>query len=172
MRIIFLLPGIVTVLIPYGIIHQTDSLKLQWPPHDPVDLLPLFTGVFLVCIGLGMVVKTGSPFTQLDEGSPVPWDPPKELIATGIYLHVRNPLISGILAILLGETLLLGSLPLLLWFIFFLLVNFIYIRFFEESHLEQRFGDEYLCYKDNVPRWIPRIKPWSGVAGYTYRKGG
>jgi len=171
-RIIFLLPGIVTVLIPYWIIQQTDSLNFNWSPPNPVDYLPLATGVFLVCFGLVMVVKTGRPFAQLDAGAPVPRDSSKKLIATGIYLRVRNPLVSGILAILLGETLLLGSLPLLVWLIIFLLGNFIYVRFFEEPHLEQRFGNEYLCYKENVPRWIPRFKPWSGVVGYKYRNGG
>ena len=30
----------------------------------------------------------------------------------------------------------------------------------EEPGLEKRFGAEYVEYKRNVPRWIPRLKPW------------
>jgi hypothetical protein len=26
--------------------------------------------------------------------------------------------------------------------------------------LERRFGDDYILYKKNVPRWIPRLNPW------------
>jgi protein-S-isoprenylcysteine O-methyltransferase Ste14 len=30
----------------------------------------------------------------------------------------------------------------------------------EEPGLEKRFGSEYIDYKKNVPRWIPRLKPF------------
>ena len=36
----------------------------------------------------------------------------------------------------------------------------IYFPMFEEKGLEKRFGLDYLEYKRNVPRWIPRLKPW------------
>jgi hypothetical protein len=26
----------------------------------------------------------------------------------------------------------------------------------------KRFGSDYLMYKPNVPRWIPRLRPWDG----------
>jgi protein-S-isoprenylcysteine O-methyltransferase Ste14 len=35
------------------------------------------------------------------------------------------------------------------------------IRFWEEPHLAQRYGSEYLDYRQNVPRWIPRISAWA-----------
>lgn len=59
------------------------------------------------------------------------------------------------------EAVLLGVTPLLSWFIIFVIVNLIYIPWFEEPGLEQRFGADYLRYKQNVPRWIPRRTPWS-----------
>jgi protein-S-isoprenylcysteine O-methyltransferase Ste14 len=36
----------------------------------------------------------------------------------------------------------------------------IYVPLIEESKLAERFGDEYLVYKENVPRWIPRLSRW------------
>ena len=31
---------------------------------------------------------------------------------------------------------------------------------FEEKNLEQEFGEVYKIYKQNVPMWIPQLKPW------------
>ena len=75
-------------------------------------------------------------------------------------------MISGVMAILLGETILFGSISLVYWFLAFVLVNAIYMPLFEEPGLEQRFGDDYIRYKQNVPRWIPRLKPWDAPANF------
>jgi protein-S-isoprenylcysteine O-methyltransferase Ste14 len=69
-------------------------------------------------------------------------------------------MISGVIAILLGEALIFGSLPLLLWALFFGTVNAVYIPFSEEPGLAKRFGDEYRLYQRHVPRWLPRLRPW------------
>jgi protein-S-isoprenylcysteine O-methyltransferase Ste14 len=69
-------------------------------------------------------------------------------------------MISGVLCILLGEAILFGSLPLFYWFVFFLVGNLIYMPLVEERDLERRFGEDYILYKQNVPRWIPRSRPW------------
>lgn len=61
---------------------------------------------------------------------------------------------------LLGEGLLLGSPAILVWFLIFVALNAIYIPLVEEPDLARRFGDGYLGYKRNVPRWIPRLRPW------------
>jgi protein-S-isoprenylcysteine O-methyltransferase Ste14 len=99
-------------------------------------------------------------FVRVGEGTLAPWDPTQKLVVRGVYRHVRNPMISGVFCILLGEAILAGSLPLLDWFFFFLLVNLIYIPLLEEPGLARRFGEDYLRYKENVPRWIPQVKPW------------
>ncbi len=69
-------------------------------------------------------------------------------------------MISGLLFIVLGEALLAASLPLLGLFALALIVNVVYIPLSEEPGLAKRFGDDYLTYKQNVPRWIPRLRPW------------
>jgi protein-S-isoprenylcysteine O-methyltransferase Ste14 len=74
-------------------------------------------------------------------------------------------MISGVLCVLLGESVLTASLPLLRWFLVFAVVNATYIPLLEEPGLVKRFGEEYLTYKRNVPRWIPRWTLWDGEAG-------
>ena len=78
----------------------------------------------------------------------------------GVYRHVRNPMISGVMLVLLGEGVLAASLPLLGFFALAVIVNVVYIPLSEEPGLAKRFGDNYLTYKQNVPRWIPRLRPW------------
>jgi protein-S-isoprenylcysteine O-methyltransferase Ste14 len=76
------------------------------------------------------------------------------------YRHVRNPMISGVLFLLAAQALILGSWPLAAWLAVFFLGNTIYLPLSEESALECRFGAAYRQYKANVPRWIPRFRPW------------
>jgi protein-S-isoprenylcysteine O-methyltransferase Ste14 len=73
---------------------------------------------------------------------------------------MRNPMISGVLTVLLGESALFVSLPLLLWFAMVLAVNAVYFPLVEEPGLRRRFGAEYEAYRASVPRWIPRLRPW------------
>ncbi|HEX5374775.1 MAG TPA: isoprenylcysteine carboxylmethyltransferase family protein, partial [Solirubrobacterales bacterium] len=79
----------------------------------------------------------------------------------GPYRHVRNPMISAVLAVLAGEAALFGSLPLLIWFAAFFAANSIFFRRYEEPGLERRFGEDYRAYTHNVPRWLPRRAPWT-----------
>jgi protein-S-isoprenylcysteine O-methyltransferase Ste14 len=78
----------------------------------------------------------------------------------GPYRHVRNPMISGVFAVLLGEAALLGSLPLLAWAAAFAAANTIWMPLVEEPGLVRRFGADYEAYRANVPRWVPRLRPW------------
>jgi len=70
-------------------------------------------------------------------------------------------MITGALLLLLAETLLLQSWPVFLWLVGFYILNSIYFPLFEEKSLGKRFGVDYLEYKKHVPRWIPRLKPWT-----------
>jgi protein-S-isoprenylcysteine O-methyltransferase Ste14 len=106
------------------------------------------------------MVATIRLFGTVGQGTLAPWEPPQHLVVRGVYRHVRNPMISGVLFVLLGESLLTASLPLFRWFVVFALINAIYIPLVEEPGLVKRFGDEYRTYKRNVPRWIPRLTPW------------
>ena len=69
-------------------------------------------------------------------------------------------MISGVVFVLFGEALLLGSRPHLVWALVFLGVNLVYIPLLEEPMLERRFGAAYVEYCRHVPRVIPRVRPW------------
>jgi protein-S-isoprenylcysteine O-methyltransferase Ste14 len=122
-------------------------------------ILPII-GMTCVGVGLLLMVATIRMFVTVGHGTLAPWDPPQHLVMRGVYRHVRNPMISGVLFVLLGESLITASRPLFGWFLIFALINAIYIPLLEEPGLVHRFGDEYRTYKRHVPRWIPRLTPW------------
>ena len=99
-------------------------------------------------------------FMNVGRGTLAPWAPPKKLVVIGRYCYVRNPMISGVLIALLGESVVFGSIAIFSWFILFFVINHVYFIHSEEPGLVKRFGSEYLSYRNNVPRWIPRLSPW------------
>jgi protein-S-isoprenylcysteine O-methyltransferase Ste14 len=111
------------------------------------------------------MVATIRLFVTVDKGTLAPWVPTQHLVVQGVYRHVRNPMISGVLFVLLGEVMITASLPLFCWFAFAGLLNAVYIPLSEEPGLVKRFGEEYQTYKRNVPRWVPRLTPCGGGAG-------
>jgi protein-S-isoprenylcysteine O-methyltransferase Ste14 len=162
MRAVLLLPVMVTIVIPGFLTALTGALKVGWSLSPPLSLLPGSLGLCLIAAGLVLLAGTVRLFAAVGEGTLAPWDPTQKLVVQGVYRHVRNPMISGVFCILLGEALLLGSLPIFAWFLLFVCLNAIYIPLLEERDLERRFRQGYVVYKRHVPRWIPRREPRSG----------
>ena len=154
LRAILLLPGIIAVAIPAIILYFTGISQ----PRSMV------IGAVFILLGLALMVWTNRLFITVGHGTLAPWNPPEKLVVRGVYRHIRNPMITGVFCILLGETIFFGSWWLLAWFGFALILNLIYIPLSEEPGLAKRFGDDYLRYKQNVPRWIPRVTPWKGLS--------
>jgi protein-S-isoprenylcysteine O-methyltransferase Ste14 len=151
-RAIGLLPVTVTVVVPGLILWRGGAKVAAWPLAA--------VGVVLIALGLALVAWTVALFARFGKGTLAPWDPTARLVVVGPYRHVRNPMISGVLTVLLGEAALFGSLPLLVWFGAALAVNAVYFPLVEEPGLRKRFGVDYDAYCDNVPRWLPRLRPW------------
>ncbi|MGH2838438.1 MAG: methyltransferase family protein [Thermoleophilaceae bacterium] len=99
-------------------------------------------------------------FARIGKGTLAPWDPTTQLVVAGPYAHVRNPMISAVLATLVGEALIFGSAAIAIWAAIFAAINHVFFLAYEEPAVERRFGDEYRLYKQNVPRWIPRRTAW------------
>jgi len=131
------------------------EIDTRWTGLWPLGAVLLAFGLMLFgwCVGL---------FARVGQGTLAPWDPTQRLVAEGPYRFVRNPMITGVAAMLLGEAPLFGSLLLALWAVLFIAINHTYFVLSEEPGLAQRFGDSYQVYKANVPRWIPRPRPWKG----------
>jgi protein-S-isoprenylcysteine O-methyltransferase Ste14 len=160
-KTIIVLPGNVVVFIPAIILWV--SARLGYSPKLAAAAQLLFWVALLAAsIGLCLSIWTATLFVKVGKGTPAPWDPPKKLVIRGPYCYVRNPMILGVMFMLLAESLLLQSLSIAAWLVVFFIGNSIYFPLVEEKSLEKRFGDDYRVYKAHVGRWIPRLRSWSG----------
>ena len=153
-RAIALLPGTVAVVVPAVLVATYET---QFDPWRALLGAPLLAG------GFAMWLWTVRLFARIGRGTLAPWDPTERLVVEGPYAHARNPMISGVLAVLVGEALVFGSTAIAIWAGLFVVVNHVFFLVYEEPAVERRFGGEYRRYKQNVPRWIPRRTPWHPV---------
>lgn len=91
-------------------------------------------------------------------GTPVPFNPPRELVTVGPYSRSRNPMLTGVFASMFGLGFLLHSVSMVfIWMPLFVLASVILLKLAEEPQLERRFGDSYREYRRRVPMFIPGI---------------
>ena len=119
-------------------------------------------GVVLIVAGLAVVIDAFVRFARDGLGTPSPMAPPRELVVTGAYRHVRNPMYIATAAVIVGEGLLLRQPILLVAAAVYCVALAILGRRFEEPLLRRRFGPAYDAYHGAVPAWRPRIRRWRG----------
>jgi protein-S-isoprenylcysteine O-methyltransferase Ste14 len=147
-------PGVFVGLIPW--------LLTGWQVREPVPYwAPMrVLGVILLVAGLIVLIQAFARFVVEGLGTPVPVAAPERLVVGGVYRNVRNPMYVALLAVIVGQALLLGQLGLLLYAAGIWLIAAAFVRFYEEPALRRRFGADYEAYRRAVPAWWPRLRPW------------
>ncbi len=153
------LPFTVAVVVPIWIARRW-GVALR-TPAGPADVAAVLLGIAVLAVGIALFAACLHRFVTEGRGTLAPWDPPRRLVVSGPYRFVRNPMISGVVFALLGEALLLRSVPHLWWAAAFVALNAVYIPLVEEPQLVTRFGDDYRRYCEHVPRLLPRLRPWT-----------
>lgn len=129
------------------------ALHLWLPIRTLLDRPWTFAGFVPFLLGGALGVRAARLFDR--ERTPVrPFEPSTRLVLDGPYRFTRNPMYLGMVALLLGLAVLLGSLsPFVVPLLFAL---FIQARFIvpEEAMLERLFGAEYVAFKGRVRRWL------------------
>jgi len=149
----------VVVMIPRWLLRGYATTDTHWPTQT--STVGQLAGAVVFLAGFALFAWCLSLFARIGKGTLAPWDPTQRLVVVGPYQHVRNPMITGVVTMLIGEALFHGSRVLAIWAAIFIALNYVYFITFEEPGLERRFGDDYRRYKGAVPRWIPRRTPWN-----------
>ena len=153
---VLVLPVVMAVLVPYWLVTGFEAIDTQWMAYSTTALLMRALGAALLVAGVVLFSWCLTLFARVGGGTLAPWDPTQRLVAVGPYRYLRNPMITGVAAVIAGEALLTGSRVLALWLVVFVTINYMYFILVEEPGLERRFGEPYREYKARVPRWIPR----------------
>lgn len=146
---LILAPGVVAGYVPLVLLRQGPRAE---------------TGIFaylafpLWLIGGVILLWSFWNFLRQGGGTPAPIDPPKELVATGFYQYMRNPMYMGVLALILGHFLWFEYWNLLIYAMIVFVAFHTFVTYYEEPTLKKKFGASYEEYLKRVPRWIPRFR--------------
>ncbi|MBZ5492130.1 MAG: isoprenylcysteine carboxylmethyltransferase family protein [Acidobacteriia bacterium] len=104
-------------------------------------------------------VSAVQEFAKVGQGTPLPFDPPQQLVRSGIYRYIANPMQSSTALLLIVMAIGL-RLP---WLLLGSLVSIVYsaglAHWDEDSDLRQRYGQSFLDYRRQVRNWLPRWRP-------------
>ena len=151
-------PGMVAGYIPwrfFGIGGAT--IDLTSPAHA--------FGLACITAGASMLAWCIFEFARRGRGTLSVFDPTRRLVVRGLYRYVRNPMYLSVTMIVLGEAVVAGSKPLVIyWAVFFAAAN-VFVITYEEPDLRRKFGASYDQYTRRVGRWIPSLNEHDGASG-------
>ena len=141
------LKAFVILLVCSYILGLVFEVKLSFPAFvNFIGLLFLIISVFIFIISVRMFFahkETLPPSTSTNK-----------IIKTGIYSYSRNPIYLAFVCFQIGMFLVFVN----IYYLISSLVLFIWLNSHvinsEERYLENKFDNEYLRYKNNVPRWF------------------
>jgi protein-S-isoprenylcysteine O-methyltransferase Ste14 len=147
-------PGTVAGYVPWRV--------GAWRVHTPFFGFTVLRvmGGFLICAGAVLLIETFLRFALQGIGTPAPIFPTKHLVVTGSYRFVRNPMYLAVVSFILGQSFIFGDIRVLVYGLLVWLGFHLFIFIYEEPTLRRSFPQEYAVFSNQVPRWIPRLKPW------------
>jgi len=112
-----------------------------------------YLGTILIIFGIVINLWTDNLFKKNDT-TVKPFEKSSALIKNGPFRISRHPMYLGMVAILLGGAIVLGSITAFFFpILFFIAMEIVFIRY-EEISLEEIFGQTFLDYKKQVRRWL------------------
>ncbi len=131
---------------------QVRPLAILLLPHtiilNIVVVILMITGLAIALIARRTLGENWSSVVSIKKDH--------ELITTGLYHYVRNPIYTGMLLMFLGTVLSFDTLSAAIGFLMILLAIWVKLKQ-EESLLTEHFADEYLSYKKHTKMLIPFV---------------
>jgi protein-S-isoprenylcysteine O-methyltransferase Ste14 len=149
--------GLVMFMLPVIAIEGSGSTWKN-PMTRPIWQLSLLAQLLAIPAVIGLTAV--QEFVTRGLGTPVPFDPPRRLVTTGIYGYVRNPMqVSATLLLILVGIVVRNA-----WVSAAGIMAHVYsvglAGWDEEDDLRRRFGHDWTEYRQHVRRWVPRLRPW------------
>ena len=140
-------------LIFLGFMLLSGGIQHYWPASFSSSIVIKIIGVVVIFSGLAIVIIASRTFRKV-ETNIEPWKPTSKIVTNGVFAYSRNPIYAAFCFVPVGVGLIVGSFWVVVSFVpAAIAVYFVAINK-EEAYLEQKFGDEYLAYKNAVRRWV------------------
>tara|TARA_B100000963_G_scaffold11231_1_gene8724 strand:+ start:2216 stop:2668 length:453 start_codon:yes stop_codon:yes gene_type:complete len=142
-------PPLVALTFVISTFFSSKKIDLIHIPFQ--NLISFIILSFGILILLNPVLKFKKSKTTIN---PIKFKKVNKLVTSGIYKYSRNPMYLGLLMIVISSSIFYLNLYSILTPLFFYLwINRFQIKR-EEIFLKDKFGKEYLSYKNNTRRWI------------------
>ena len=135
--------------LSHAVLTISAALRPSKRPLPERNLL-LLLGSTTAVSGLALLIASIKEFRSFGQ---VSGSETGQLVKSGPYRYSRNPQIVGWLTSLLGIAIVARAPKSLTLVGFFFVIHRLYFPM-EERHLERTFGEEYLRYRSNVPRFL------------------
>jgi protein-S-isoprenylcysteine O-methyltransferase Ste14 len=147
---LFLIPEVVFAVRPG---HKWDALLFEPAWLRSLELQAI---ALLGVAGVSAVQE----FVQRGNGTPIPYDPPKQLVVSGLYRYISNPMQLSCALVMTAWGCVLRN-P---WVAAAGIMSFLYslglAAWDEGEDMRVRFGKPWEEYRNNVKAWRPRLTPW------------
>lgn len=164
-RILAILGSAIFLVIAPGIVGGYVPWRIsRWHVGAPLlgTSLSRLVGVLLIIAGIPVLLDSFARFALQGLGTPAPIFPTRHLVVSGFFQNVRNPMYVAVVPQILSQGLFFGNIRLLEYGAAACLGFYLFVLIYEQPVLRKSYGREYEDFCANVPRWIPRLRPWRG----------
>ena len=112
-----------------------------------------YSGTILIVLGIILNIWSDQ-LLKKKKTTVKPFEKPTSLETSGPFKISRHPMYLGMASVLLGVSIVLGSLITFIFPIIFIITAEKMFISVEEKNLEKTFGKKYLDYKNKVRKWI------------------
>jgi len=128
-------------------------LHFLFPLGEVIAYPWMLTGCLPLLLGIALNLIADKAFKVFNT-TVKPFQESTALITTGVFRVTRHPMYLGMILILFGIAILMGSLtPFFVLPVFAILMDQIFVKV-EEQMLVEKFGNTWLEYSSKVRRWI------------------
>ena len=154
---VILFAGLVLAVLPAVALQLTGrSVSTLLARPEWLNSLALQLVLIAAIPGLSAVQEFG----KRGFGTPLPYDPTRRLVTSGVYAYVANPMQVSMVLVVLALAFALEN----LWIAGGGVIAFAYgaglAAWHENAESKARFGEPWTLYRSHVRAWWPRWRPW------------